>query len=151
MATSLILLRPYICRLQWGVRGEPEAQMLKSYVEWLDAPPSLPVLGSTVSIPRGNLSPSPLARLELQAWTISWQPFIKNRFQKAPLPRDSALYKSKGRNAPVFTRSPRSTPSIRYTPNFQFICAARGLNPWQDKGVDKRSENTISSESTVIH
>jgi len=73
--------------------------MLKSCVEWTYAPPSLPVPGSTVSIPRGNRSPSPLVGLMLQLWTISWQPFIKNRFQKALLPRESTLYKSKGKNA----------------------------------------------------
>lgn len=67
-----------------------------------DVPPSLPVPGSPVSIPPSNLSPSPLARLIFQLW----QPFIKNRFQKALLPSDGIPYKSSGRNAPSDTEYP---------------------------------------------
>lgn len=78
-----------------------------------DVPPSLPVPGSPVSIPPSNLSPSPLARLIFQLW----QPFIKNRFQKALLPSDGIPYKSNGRNAPLFTPTPPPTPSIRYPPD----------------------------------
>lgn len=68
-----------------------------------DVPPSLPVPGSPVSIPPSNLSPSPLARLIFQLW----QPFIKNRFQKALLPSDGIPYKSSGRNAPSSLRPRR--------------------------------------------
>lgn len=50
-------------------------------------PASISVPGSTISIPRGNLSRAPPAGLVFQLWL----PFIKNTFQKAPLHTDSTL------------------------------------------------------------
>lgn len=85
-------------------------------------PPSLSVPGYTISIPHGNLSPFPLTRLIFQPRL----PFIKNRFQKALLPRDSTLYKSNGRNTPLHY-SPLLTeyPLPSQTPSLSADCELR--------------------------
>lgn len=69
---------------QGAVCREVDVWMLGSVT---GRPSSISVPGSTIGIPRSNLSRTPLARLLFQLWL----PFIKNTFQKALLHTDSTL------------------------------------------------------------
>lgn len=101
-------------------------------------PSSLSVPGYTISIPHSNLSPSPLTRLIFQPRL----PFIKNRFQKALLPRDSTRYKSNRRNAPLH-HSPLLTQSIHYHPKLPVYLQTLS---WEwDEAVDKQAQTGVKT------
>lgn len=107
-------------------------------------PPSLSVPGYTISIPHSNLSPFPLTRLIFQPRL----PFIKNRFQKALLPRDSTLYKSNWRNAPLHY-SPLLTQSIHYPPKLPVYLQTVSWG-W-DKAVDKQSQTGVETDTQTLN
>lgn len=105
----------------------------------------LPVPGSTVSNPHSNLSPSTLTGLVFQLWPISWQPFIKNRFQKSPIPINQTAEMSLF-TAPHFQRPVSITSS-----NFKFICTAWVQRPGPDDAVNKTLYTSSNTYSFYTH
>lgn len=112
--------------------GKPNAQMLQSRVGSIDASPSLPAAGSTVSIPGSNLSPFPLNGLRFQPGTIS------------------SLLKTDPRRHPVsINQTDRDVLSSLLPVSVTFPAPVDldtlRLHLRQDKAVDKHSVNSLYS------